>query len=188
MPISVGAYLIALCIKVKSDGELIVLWRSFVGFFYFMIGYCIPTWGNKRRINISNKRMAAIWGIITVLYVILSIKNGMVTLVALRFNNPLLYTVNAILGCVALLLLSELLSTRAHTWCVNVLIGVGRKTLYILGIHMFVVEMIRLVDYKLFGNTLNKLGVFEGIVFGSIVCSVLYGLYVVNRKIKKREF
>lgn len=188
VPISVGAYLIALCIKVKSDGELIVLWRSFAGFFYFMIGYCIPTWGNKRRINISNKRMAAIWGIITVLYVILSIKNGMVTLVALRFNNPLLYTVNAILGCVALLLLSELLSTRAHTWCVNVLIGVGRKTLYILGIHMFVVEMIRLVDYKLFGNTLNKLGVFEGIVFGSIVCSVLYGLYVVNRKIKKREF
>ena len=60
--------------------------------------------------------------------------------------------------------------------------------MYILGIHMFVVEMIRLVDYKLFGNTLNKLGVFEGIVFGSIVCSVLYGLYVVNRKIKKREF
>ena len=125
--------------------------------------------------------------IVSALYVILSIKNGMVSLVDLRFNNPFLYTVAAILGCVSLLLLSVFLSTRAHVRYVNILIGFGRKTLYILEIHMFVIEVIRLIDYKAFGNILRKLGLLEGIIFGFTVCTILCGLSFVNEKAKKNE-
>lgn len=39
----------------------------------------------------------------------------------------------------------------------------------ILGSHMLIVEIVRLLDYKLLGNLLYKLGIFEGLVFGSIV-------------------
>lgn len=134
MPISVGIYLSALIFYV--DGELIVLWRSFIGFANFTIGYHIPILGNKGRIEFSNRLISAIWAIVTALYVILSIRNGTVYLVALQFNNPFLYTVAAILGCVSLLLLSVFLSTRAHVRYVYILIGFSRKTLYILEIHM----------------------------------------------------
>ena len=34
---------------------------------------------------------------------------------------------------------------------------------------MLIVEIVRLLDYKLLGNLLYKLGIFEGLVFGSIV-------------------
>ena len=185
VPISVGLYLIALFIKV--DGELIVPWRSFVGLFYFTIGYYIPILSNERRREFSNRSIPVVWVMTSALYAILSIKNGMVTLVALRFNNPFLYTLDAILGSASLLLLSIFLSTQAHVQCVNGLIGFGRKTLHILGIHRFIVEVIRLVDYKAFGNALNKLGAFEGIIFGSIVCFILYGIFFVNEKAKKNK-
>lgn len=185
MPISVGICLSALFFRV--DSELIVLWRSFIGFAYFTIGYYIPILGNKRRMEFSNRLISAIWAIVSALFVILSIKNGTVSLVDLRFNNPLLYTVAAILGCVSLLLLSVFLSTRACVRYVHILIGFGRKTLYILETHMFVIETIRLIDYKAFGNTLRKLGLLEGIVFGIIVCSILCGISFANEKVKKNE-
>ena len=50
---------------------------------------------------------------------------------------------------------------------------------------MFVLETIRLIDYKVFGNILPKLGILEGIILGIIVCSVLGGIYSVKGKVKK---
>lgn len=52
---------------------------------------------------------------------------------------------------------------------------------------MFVIEVIRLIDYKAFGNILRKLGLLEGIIFGFIVCSILCGISFANEKVKKNE-
>lgn len=47
--------------------------------------------------------------------------------------------------------------------------------------------MIRLIDHKAFGNTLRKLGLLEGIIFGIIVCSILCEISFANEKVKKNE-
>lgn len=186
LPISIAIYLFALFFRV--DGELIVLWRSFIGFAYFTIGYYIPKLLNKRIvIDFSNRLISVIWVIILFLYVIVSMKNGVVSLVDLKFNNPLLYTVASILGCLSMLLLSAFLSTRTNDRYVHVLIWFGRKTLYILGMHMLFIEVIRLIDYKVLGNILHEFGLAEGIIFGIVVCYILVGIYYANEEIKQNK-
>ena len=58
----------------------------------------------------------------------------------------------------------------------------GKNTAIILCTHMFVVEIIRLVDYKLFENLLYNFGIFEGFLFGGIVLAVMVvGIRIINR-------
>ena len=45
----------------------------------------------------------------------------------------------------------------------------GKNTLCILCTHMYLVEIIRLLDYKLFDNILYTLGLMEGIILGGMV-------------------
>lgn len=187
LPVGVGLYLVALLFPV--DGELNVFWRSFIGLGFFMIGNYIPVLVDKFRKVMDFYHISVIVTCVCIffLYVITSMRNGMVSLVDLKFNNPLLYTVNAVLGSVSFLFLSALLSSRVKTRCIDVLTYFGRKTLFVLEAHMFLIEVIRLIDYKMFGNILPKLGLVEGIVFGLLVCSILWMLSALYEKSKQNE-
>lgn len=45
------------------------------------------------------------------------------------------------------------------------------------------VEIVRLLDYKICGDFLKKLGSFEGIVFGAGVSIVLYFLLILKKSV-----
>lgn len=187
LPISLVLYLIAMIIK-TDNVYLTILWRVFVGFGFFAVGYygsVFIVWCKKKEI-LQGVRLIVIMIILLVLYVIFSLKNGMVSLVGLRFSNPLLYTVNAILGSLSLLLFSFLLASRVKARFLRTIIWFGQKTLFVLGLHQFIIETIRLADYKLFGNILPKLGLFEGIVFGTVVCVGLLLTSSIFEKLKNK--
>ena len=187
LPISLALYLIAMIIK-TDNVYLTVLWRIFVGFGFFAVGYygsAFIDWCKKKEF-LQGVRLIVILIILLVLYVIFSLKNGMVSLVSLRFSNPLLYTVNAILGSLSLLLFSFLLASRVKARFLKIIIWFGQKTLFVLGLHQFIIESIRLVDYKLFGSILPKFGLLEGIVFGTVVCVALLLISLIFEKFKNK--
>lgn len=187
LPVGICAYLIALLIPV--DGILVVLWRSFIGLGFLVFGFYIPPTVEKikEKVSISNSLVAFTGACVFVLYLIVALKNGMVTLVELRFNNSLLYSVSAVLGSILLLLLSWLVESNVRArWTENIAY-LGRKTLFVLTIHLFLIEIIRLLDYKVSGGLLPKLGLLEGIVFGALVCAIICMLLMLREGIKQKR-
>ena len=62
----------------------------------------------------------------------------------------------------------------------------GRNSLIVLCTHMFFIEVIRLLDYKLFDNVLYTLGILEGVVFGMLVVGLMFPVIAVsNRYLRK---
>ena len=49
----------------------------------------------------------------------------------------------------------------------------GKNSIKILCLHGFIIEIIRLVDYKIFGNVLVCMGRWEGVVFTRIIMIIL---------------
>ena len=137
--------------------------RAFIGMGFFAVGY----YGKPLIMRKAN------WWITlsaSAVFVALALLNGMVTLVALDLANPFLYTLNGILGSYVLI---QLALHCKENWISKKVVFLGKNTVIILATHMFVVEIIRLLDYKLFNNVLNRLGLFEGFVFGGIVIAVM---------------
>lgn len=99
--------------------------------------------------------------------------NGMVSMVNMQYGNIMLYVINSVIGSFILIQLSlnTLLTNRFYK--VKVL---GKNSIIVLCTHMFIVEIIRLMDYKLFNNILPTLGYMEGFVFRAIVLTVIYML------------
>jgi fucose 4-O-acetylase-like acetyltransferase len=138
---------------------LVPIRRSLIGAGFFALGFHGSFIFDKKAHYISI--LAA-----GILFLLLSGKNGMVTLVGLHFSNPVLYAVNGFLGTYVLyqicLRIPENPFQKSMTFF-------GKNTIVILCTHTFFVECVRLIDYKLFDNVLNKLGIFEGFVFGGMI-------------------
>ena len=135
--------------------------------------------------DLSSKKKGVLYGTIFLVYAVLAVKNGLVSLVILQFGNPVLYVFNSILGTELLLILAAWLDKRKVQ--AKLFVTFGKDTLMVLGTHMFLVEVIRLFDYKLCANSLKKLGLLEGIVFGIVVCSFEYIMILVYQKWKGKK-
>lgn len=100
------------------------------------------------------------------LHILLSSANGQVDLAYGVYNNPFLYYVNGLLGTFVLIRLYHFIdkSIVGSSLC-----RIGRNTMPILCTSSFVIEILRLADYKLFGNCLPALGIMEGPVLCAIV-------------------
>ena len=93
----------------------------------------------------------------------------------MKLNNPILYTISSICGSVLLLSASKMTVGKfSNSQLLSKIIFLGKHTLFVLCTHMFLVESFRLLDYKLFNNILPRLDLFEGIVFGLILCLIEY--------------
>ena len=186
-PVTVILYLVALLVKTNNT-YLTVFWRSFIGLGFFVVGYYSSSLFDllKKKSTLREIVSIGILVVLFILYTVLSLKNGAVSLISLNFSNPLLYTVNAIFGSLSLLLFSYLLASRVKARFLKIIIWFGQKTLFVLGLHQFIIETIRLADYKLFGNILPKLGLFEGIVFGTVVCVGLLLASSIFEKLKNK--
>ena len=151
---------------------LIVLWRVFIGMGFFAVGY----YGK----SLFSKKANVIITIVSLgIFVFLAYWNGMVSLVDMRFSDPILYVINGILGSYVLYQVCLLMKTNRIADLFNYL---GKNTAVILCTHMFVVEIIRLLDYKLFNNILSRLGIYEGFVFGMLVLAIMCAVIPICNK------
>ena len=176
-PMWIGACVCMFTIAVLFSFErFLPLQRSLVGIGFFAVGFYMKTDITRRCAPV----MLCVGGLI---YVVLARFNGMVSLIGLRFSNPILYTVNGILGSWLLYQLCLRIPVgRCTTWIEYL----GRNSLIVLCTHMFFIEVIRLLDYKLFDNVLYTLGILEGVVFGMLVVGLLFPVIAVsNRYLRK---
>lgn len=155
-------FALALLVPVPNR-YLSVLWRVLIGMGFFAMGYY-----GKVLIN----RPAKVWMILFCggTFVVLATLNGMVSLVGMKLSNPILYTINGFLGTYVMYQICLRWSERN----VRFLSSFGRNTAVVLCTHMFAVEIIRLLDYKLFDNILYCFGLLEGLVFGGIVMAIMF--------------
>ena len=154
------------------EGYLLVLWRVFVGMGFFAAGY------HGKQLLTQKANIPALL-LISGAFLYLALQNGMVSLVSLRFSNPVLYTVTGLLGSYLLIQISMRLRENRVT---DVMIYFGKNTSVILCTHIFVVEIVRLLDYKLFDNALYRFGIFEGFVFGGIVMAAMHLAIIICRR------
>lgn len=193
--ISILLFSIGIYFDVTSDmnpvlgGELVALWRCFVGIGFFATGFLI----GKRKDEIKEDKrifLALLFGA----YVFLVWKNEGVNLANLEFNSGILYFLNSLLGTWLLVQVSIIFikSEKRKDSIVSVITYLGKNSLFILGTHGFIIEIIRLIDFKIFNNLLPRLGIFEGIVFGLIICICefaclkLYCNFKENKKVLKK--
>ncbi len=166
-----GLFLLALYVS-PANRYMVVPWRTFIGMGFFAVGYY-----GKRLITKPSKPWTL--GLYIFAYALLSTVNGQVSMVGLDFSNPILYAVNGVLGAYLL----YQICLKIQNWKIApVIIYFGKNTAIVLCTHMFVVEGIRLLDYKLFNNALYRFGIFEGFLFGGIVLTVMaVSIYLINR-------
>lgn len=147
---------------VPVSGWWIVLWRSFAGVGFLAMGY----------LGYKVLTKAYHWSVYVSVLLVFAVSmhcNIFVSLVGLRFGNPLLYVLSSVCGSFLLIQMSRKLSANKENAVISWVVYLGQNTLIILGTHMLFVEIIRLLDYKLFDNALYRLGILEGIVFAALV-------------------
>lgn len=148
----------------KCNEIIEVFLRSFVGLAYIAIGfYGVKFYSTKY------KKFYTI--ILFAISLLLVFSNGIVSIASRTFNNPVLYMINGCLGTfiiyqVAMYIKRENKFSRLFKyWGVN--------SIKILCLHGFVIQIIRLLDYKFFNNILPRFGSFEGFVFTAIIMTIL---------------
>ena len=154
---------------------LVPLLRSFIGIGFFTAGYF-------GRVLFQKKSKPISLFITAIVFFVLACKNGQVSLVELNFSNPFLYVLNSILGSYLLLQVClRVPQARIPQFFVTFSI----HSSLILCAHVFLIEIGRLVDYKILGSLLGKLKYSEGIVFGGIVLMIMYFVILILDYLQK---
>ena len=182
LPISAGLFVLGLFLAPYAKNYAVVPVRVMIAMGFFAFGFVLG-----RKIQKPEHSKVVYWGlpVCALLYYITASYNGMVSLVSLKLSNPVLYVCNAVLGTFVLLMISLVVSRTSSGNVLNkILDKMGKNTLFILGTHMLLVEVIRLLDFKLLGEFFPKLGLGEGIVFGLIVCFAEYMMIPFYQHIK----
>lgn len=154
---------LVVCLFMKNN--LIVFQRVIIGYVFFSVGvYSCRLVEKKLPIYINILLM--------MLFIFSACYNEMVSLVTVTLGNPFFYVLNGILGTFLLVRFSVSLHARTEkslNWISEKLIYIGKSTLVILCTHMFYIEILRLLDYKLFHSLFKTFGLFEGPILGMIV-------------------
>lgn len=162
--IGVFVLLVLIGTVVRGGGTfLFILRRSFVGTGFLAIGY----YGKNLYLTKSKKSLLSIAALS---FLILALVNGPISMVTETYANPVLFIINGCLGSFVLIQVCILLNTKVKLSEIEYF---GTHTMEILCTHMFAVEIIRLIDYKVFNDVLKTLGIFEGIVFGCLILLIM---------------
>ena len=162
-------------VSFPTPSKMLIFWRAFVGIGFFATGfYC------KDILKHKAKGLTIFALILFYLYCVNV--NGMVSMVSMTYSNPILYIVNSVIGSYILLQISYNIPKVINLKIVE---NIGKYSIIILCNHMIIIEIVRLLDYKLFGNIFHKLGYLEGFVFGFLVLIISYMLIpIYNRYFK----
>ncbi len=115
------------------------------------LGWCCNRWG---------------WLMLLSINMFLSCINGKVGFGDLQFNNRWLFTLNALCGSTAILILSKVEVRSGYFKGIKYL---GKNTLVILGTHTILIEIFRLIDFKFLGERLPTFGLYEGIILTILI-------------------
>ncbi len=123
-------------------------------------------------------------------FAVIVCQNGFASMYAREFDNPTGFLMTGILGTYILLKLCKCF--RNYEDCDSIILSYlkmcGRKSMIILCLHCFLIEAIRLIDYKLFDDWLMSLGIFEGFVLTIVVMFALTVTMPTIEKILGRTF
>lgn len=161
-------FVAGMAVAVLQPGTMVVPVRCAIGMGFFGMGFF---YGEKIGAEQKECRLWAV-GILVAVFAASALRNGMVSLVSLRLENPVLYVISSLCGTMLLLWIAQVLCTSKMREPLRILKFLGENTLFILCTHMFLVEIIRLADYKLLGNFFPRLGLAEGITFGLVLCGI----------------
>lgn len=160
----------------EPKGYWIVLLRCFVACGFFVIGFTANQWWLQKQRSVIVAAAAVIYGV-------LAIKNNLVSIVSCTFENPALYVLNSLLGTFVLLQLSmRLYQVLGQTRIISGLEYIGRNSIIVLCTQSFVIEAVRLADYKLLHSFLPRLGYGEGFVFCALVMLIEIPIMIIGRK------
>lgn len=112
------------------------------------------------------------------------------------FGNVLLYYLNGLLGTWLTVSAYPLLSSLGMEKIISPIVWFGQNTIIILCTSSLVIEVLRILDYKIFSNVLPSLGSMEGIVLCLItmiieaftMCCNKYLWFLFGKKISKSVF
>ena len=153
--------------------------RAFVGTGFIAIGYYCY--------NLFIKSQNGIFVFLICLVDIFIIKrNGSTAMVNRTFGNPILYTWSGILGSYILLQICIHLKKENRAICY--LQSCGAKSSIILCLHMFIIEIVRFADYKLFGNILPVFSIFEGFVLTLLTMVILTPFLSISNGVFRLSF
>lgn len=156
---------------------LLPLLRSMIGVGFFAVGFYEKAFFTRKQ------GLPLLCGIGPLYYVLVRL-NGMVSLVSLKFSNPVLYTVNSLLGSWFLYQACLRMPNGKGHWIKYL----GQNSVIVLCTHMFFVEVIRLLDYKLFDNALYTFGILEGFIFGGIVIGCMFPVIDISNRFLGKLF
>ena len=147
-----------------SIGYLKVLLRVFIGLGFYSLGFYF----SKVLLQLQKWYISIV---LIIAFIASALCNDTIDLYSMKLGNPVLYTISSMCGSMLLLQFSIFLSSKNHK-IQNGITFLGRNTLIILCTHVFLIEIIRIIDNKCFGDILPFLGAFEGIVFCMLIVSL----------------
>lgn len=135
-----------------------ILYKVILGICFIEIGILI----SKYRII----EKLPLWG--TVLFLLVGIicsqVNGEVEMSATKIGNPAIYFPCAIITSIAIMRLFKIIEDKKWP-LLKYMEEYGKNTIVLLVTNNLIIEIVRLFDYKLFGNILIKLGMIGSIIF-----------------------
>lgn len=147
--------------------------RAFIGAVFIALGFYGYKFFTK---EVKNWQLVCLF----VISLFTIFMNGLVSIASRDYNNPFLYIFNGFIG--TLIVYQMAMRMRQIKIISEILKYWGENSIKILCLHSFVIQIIRLFDYKLLGNLLPRLGIFEGIVFAILVMAILTILMPVFNK------
>ena len=155
--------LMSIGIMMPKQGNILEAFlRVCIGYFFVCVGFYGYKFYKKEFANIELI-------VLVIASLIFALVNPIVDMAYRSFGNPMLYMINGFLGTWVVIQLSKKLEKFSSNIIVNTLKLWGKRSIVVLCLHGFIIQVIRLVDYKVFNSILSSLGVIEGIVITSII-------------------
>ena len=164
--VGTAVILLGLYLNDFKNSYILFLIHAAVGLGFMAIGYTLPN------ILFREKQKWFVLLPFVMIDAFAIIKNGCTSLVGNVFGDPLLYLLTGILGSWLVIQIAMRLPERfflSRGWQ-----KLGKYSIIILCLHQFVIHIIRLIDYKLFGDLLPRTGFFEGIILSALTLTILY--------------
>jgi len=145
----------------------IIIACSFVSYPYFdnwvahfwgrvLLGFCFVTCGYYLIPNLLQKTSVKIAVPLLIISLLLSVFNGRIDLCTLQMNNQLFFFLDAVLISLSLLKLTDSLGkNKILVKAKDLFLLFGMNSITILCTHNILIEIIRLLDYKITGDFLS---------------------------------
>lgn len=174
LPCLAAALLMTAGIFAQEVGNMLpIMLRACVGMGFIAIGF----YGSK---FFDRKTRFAGVAVLATVHLVFTWQNETVSLAARSFSNPILYVCNSCIGTLWIFWAAKCFTPE---WLISRILAYwGRNSIKILCFHEFLLQVLRIVDYKWFGETLPTLGNAEGIVLAVLIMLLLTMVMpVINR-------